>query len=551
MEKDEANGKTPSLAGQTVAAKSADGVNDLDNSTADNNQDDVVASPPSALQKKRLDFSSNKRQSTKSPPAHSPLSKETAKKTTKKAKHSLALPHGQKSQWRRKGGRSTNILSNVTNASAKENPSSSNESPIKGKNLNFLSFQRPPSPRRTRSSQQQQNNNGYKITPKAIIQRLRRDTFGGRTTSSENVYDLDEVIAHDVAFASAANNAFGHHNNISLPQVKAGYLTNDMSDLSRFLLEDMLVQHSDCNEHPLVFRVLVSKPKTKGSERDSNLSALQSLASKISWHQQRHGDLGVHIREVMGTKYYELYATLVPNETHKSIKEGQLAMSEIEELLKGEDGFELRFEGTSSMSENSTMKIKWRDMVEYPGDIMVFGPRITTIRSFSSLFIDKQNLDYIHHIFRQLALEVRGDTVASLALIGAYQEKRAIVYAENEKISSEKTEKRLIDAMTFLGVEQSNFFQKVDDTFRGAIDTCLVSFQVFSEPIVSRERIIDMMEECQQLFPIVWKALENLRGTLASIAQHQTPCKNSFSSYRRHFFEVLSSDAHFRLLVRP
>ena len=90
MEKDEANGKTPSLAGQTVAAKSADGVNDLDNSTADNNQDDVVASPPSALQKKRLDFSSNKRQSTKSPPAHSPLSKETAKKTTKKAKHSLA-----------------------------------------------------------------------------------------------------------------------------------------------------------------------------------------------------------------------------------------------------------------------------------------------------------------------------------------------------------------------------------------------------------------------------------------------------------------------------
>jgi hypothetical protein len=46
-------------------------------------------------------------------------------------------------------------------------------------------------------------------------------------------------------------------------------------------------------------------------------------------------------------------------------------MSEIEELLNGDGGFELCFEDTSSMSGDSlndtTMEIKWRDMDEYRG----------------------------------------------------------------------------------------------------------------------------------------------------------------------------------------
>ena len=79
----------------------------------------------------------------------------------------------------------------------------------------------------------------------------------------------------------------------------------------------------------------------------------------------------MHVREIMTVRYNELYATLVPNKHHKLIKEGNLSKKEIQDLLDGDGGFELRFEGTTSMSKDSqsdvvTIKLKWKDMVECP-----------------------------------------------------------------------------------------------------------------------------------------------------------------------------------------
>ena len=155
------------------------------------------------------------------------------------------------------------------------------------------------------------------------MQRFRRDTFAGRTIAVENVYDDNDIAAHDLPFMDATLNKFGHHK-MKLSEVKDGYLTNDLSLLSRLLLEDMLTQYND-NDDTISFRVLVSKPSNTISEQtmsndDKYLFNIQSLASKIYWHQQRCDEkLGIHSREIMGTKYYELYATLVPNDNHKSI----------------------------------------------------------------------------------------------------------------------------------------------------------------------------------------------------------------------------------------
>ena len=303
MDKDTAIGKTPSLVGQSVAAESAVGVNDLDNSTADNNQDDAVASPLSPLPNERLFQTTNrsKRQPTKSPPVHSPLSKETAKKTTKKTKHRSGSPS-----------------------------SPSDNSPIRRNNLNQR-FQH--SPRRARSSKPKK---GVNISNKVILQQLRQGTFG-KEIASENAYDADDYAKHDAPFATAAFNKFGHHK-VALFKVKEGYLTNDFSRLSRFLIEDMLVQHNDDNEAALSFRLLISKRDMPSSEQmssdDASFFERQKLAGKIFHRQQRGGvELGVHTREIMGTKYYELYATLVPNKTHKSIKAGLMTMEEIVEKM--------------------------------------------------------------------------------------------------------------------------------------------------------------------------------------------------------------------------
>lgn len=152
------------------------------------------------------------------------------------------------------------------------------------------------------------------------------------------------------------------------------------------------------------------------------------------------------------------------------------------------------------------------DMVECPGDLMIFGPRSTSIRSYSSIFIDKTRLEYIHHIHRQFSLETLGDTEATLALNTAYETKKAITMREDAKILAERREKGLIDAMNFLGGEQSAFLQRIDDTFKGALENSLVRFQEYNEPIVSKEKIVEFMEEAHVMFPVVLAALCSMRG---------------------------------------
>ena len=73
MAKDDNIGKTLSLDGPSGAVKSAVGVIDLDNSTANSNQDDVDALPPSTLPKKRL-FDSHEQPPGRRPSTTSPSS---------------------------------------------------------------------------------------------------------------------------------------------------------------------------------------------------------------------------------------------------------------------------------------------------------------------------------------------------------------------------------------------------------------------------------------------------------------------------------------------
>lgn len=518
MEKeDDIDNTAPSL-GDTPPPAAVDLGNITTSTTAANIQDavDTETSPPSTTPTKSRhpSYSNSKWRSLTSPSTLSPLKSKPTKKKRETAKHSYNnnnKPHGQKAQGRRKSNnKSAKALKNVTNVKEPLPSLSSSASPVKGLSLDAKLLKEVDTKPSGKSDAK------FKITSRIIVQPLRRDTFGGKTIASENVYDSNDIEAHDVPFMKAALNKFGL-DKVDLPNVNEGYLTNNFSQLSRLILEDMLTQYN-ADDEQISFRVLVSQPTKSSDEQirhsDAYISKIQSLASTIYWHQKRCGGLGVQKHEIMQTKYNELYVTLVPNGNHKSIKEGQLSLDEIKRLIEGDEGFELSYkDGTSSMpGDNRLMKIRWRDLFDYPSDIMIFGRQSRTIRSFSSLFIDKPKVDYIHHIHRQFAQEVLGDAVQSLALIAAYESKRRIVSTENEKISNEKSEKSLMLSMNFLGHEQSAFFKKVDDTFKGAIETSLANYQNYKDPIVSNDKMIEFMEEAQQLFPYIWTALANMRG---------------------------------------
>ncbi|KAK1743298.1 hypothetical protein QTG54_005919 [Skeletonema marinoi] len=317
-----------------------------------------------------------------------------------------------------------------------------------------------------------------------------------------------------------------HHHKVKLPHVKEGYLTNNLSNCRRLHVEDMLTQFDD--DRLIPFRVLISK--------SSENNDWTKTACKIYRQQRNEGmNLGVVTRKIMGIAYHEVYATLVPNERHRSIKESCLSKKEIDNLLLSDTGFEIRFEG---MSEDFVMKFKWSDMVDSPLDLMIFGVKDTTTRSYSRLFKDKSNPIYIHFIYRELALETRGDVEATLALTSAYHLKNSVVVKEDAVKSIAKAEKEIIESMTFTGdAKKEDYFAKVDKAFEGTLRNCLVTFQDYNAILLPKELLIDFMEEAQVIFKTAWKALGNMRGIKEDHERYAdlVPAKQF-----RVFFQLLS-----------
>jgi len=364
----------------------------------------------------------------------------------------------------------------------------------------------------------------YTMT-KAILQLLRPDIFRGKEVAWEEYRDDDEIRIHDKSVMENASNSF-HHHNVELSKVKRGYLTNNLSNCRRLHLEDMLTQYDGDSLIP--FRVLISK--------SSENNEWAETARKIYRQQRNEGmKLGVETRKIMGIAYLELYASLVPNERHKSIKGSCLSKKEIENLLLSDEGFEIRFEG---MPEDFAMKFEWSDMVDSPLDLMIFGAKDAAPRLYSSLFKNKSNPIYIHFIYRELALETRGDGEATLALTSAYHLKNSVVFKENAVKSIAKAEKEIIESMTFTGdAKKEDYFAKVDKAFEGTLRNCLVTFQDYNAILLPKELLIDFMEEAQVIFKTAWKALSNMRGIKEDHERYAdlVPAKQF-----RVFFQLLS-----------
>ena len=87
----------------------------------------------------------------------------------------------------------------------------------------------------------------------------------------------------------------------------------------------MLHQHAAEGDNNRVhFRVLLAKDNKDERWKDKTLvfNAQRRMQNNCT-------ELGVEKSTIMKKEYLELYATLVPNGTHKAIKDGQLAKGEI------------------------------------------------------------------------------------------------------------------------------------------------------------------------------------------------------------------------------
>ena len=376
---------------------------------------------------------------------------------------------------------------------------------------------------------------GYVVPKTKFEHRIRPLTFRGGDVAREEVYDSDDVRRHDQSVSDAAQNVFGHRD-ITLRSVNEGFLSNNFEDLSRLHVEDILPINF-CSDNPVHLRVLISKKSVNKSWSDDS--------ELIFLEQKEVEGLGIQQRKIMKISYYELYAVLVHDWDFKSLQRGEMQQDEFLNLFLDEgdesnNTFRLQFVG---MPDGYVMEFKLSDLVEHPGDLMIFGKRSTAaLRSYQSLFKDKTNPTYIHHIYQQFCLETRGDTLATLALTTAYLRKMADITTKTTKaIEANSVEDMIRNEMTFLGREKSAFFEELDTLFKKAIESSIAQFRNLNDPLVPQDVLIGFMDRVKSDESIglthVWQALSNMRA----IRSNETRSDHLVHSKEMQvFFQLLS-----------
>ncbi len=350
---------------------------------------------------------------------------------------------------------------------------------------------------------------GYTVPNKKFEHRIRPVTFRGGEVGREEIYDSDDIGRHDQSVFDAAHNIFGHRD-IKLGKVREGLLTNNFENLSRLHVEDIMKKHDSVD--PIHLRVLISMDcENKSWSDDTQLIFVEQDGEESG--------LGVQKRKIMQTVYYELYAILVPNRKFKSLQLKQMQPNEFLRLFldvsnDSNNTFELCFEG---MPDDARIEFKLSDMVNYPGGLMIFGAQSSALRSYQSLFKDKSNVAYIHHIYRQFCLETRGDPLATFALMAAYHRKMSLATTETtQSVEKDTITDIMSNKITFIGPNKSDFFNRFDNLFKKALESSIAQFQNYNDPLIPEDILSEYMDEVKSSKSIglvhVWQALSSMRA---------------------------------------
>ena len=191
--------------------------------------------------------------------------------------------------------------------------------------------------------------------------------------------------------------------------------TTDFRDLSRYLMED-LVRSAAGNR----FLVCVDKQ-----------ADFAGVPARIALHQRKE-KVGRELVRISGRVYFTLAGTLTLANSNQSVQLGMICGQFLREYTSHGAGFGLSFDASPD-----TLTFSWQDIVEQPLDVIFFGRKFEGGRPYSKeLFCFKSDPKYAHHVFRQFAHELWGDSLAVSQLWGAYQKRLRVTY-ENKFLESE------------------------------------------------------------------------------------------------------------------
>ena len=173
---------------------------------------------------------------------------------------------------------------------------------------------------------------------------------------------------------------------------------------------------------------------------------------------------------------------------HLQLKSGVIGETEFFRKFKRGDGFVVMLPDTDD-GNGSPLKLTfaWRDLVDHPKDIMFFGRRFETLRSFYQTFRMKCDRDYLFHVFKHLSLEYWGDATVSAQLYAAYLGRRCELAETELKSSRIQALGNLMKSLNGLNLTQRVFVGMLDQLFKNEFVNCIAFWNDYGTPIIRDE----------------------------------------------------------------
>ena len=164
--------------------------------------------------------------------------------------------------------------------------------------------------------------------------------------------------------------------------------------------------------------------------------------------------------------------------------------------------------------DNTDKKLtfSWRSIVDSADDVMFFGCPLDGTRSFDTIFVGKQDVEYAHHVFRQFASEYKGDSRASAQLYASYQ-KRLRLSWENKYNMLKAANAGIYDKETFASNDAQKFRKVFNKHCMWAFAFCMTQYQDYSKPILLPIDFLAFQNIAKQVFGKQWRLLASLRNT--------------------------------------
>mmetsp|Transcript_36303 Transcript_36303/g.73941 ORF Transcript_36303/g.73941 Transcript_36303/m.73941 type:complete len:359 (+) Transcript_36303:1031-2107(+) len=198
-------------------------------------------------------------------------------------------------------------------------------------------------------------------------------------------------------------------------------------------------------------------------------------------------------------------------------------------------GFEVQFDNVEG--ECGRKHFAWRHLIEHPMKYLFFGSPLTATLTNNRLFDDAWDVNYIHHIFLQMARECWGDAYASAALLSAYLGKLLQEKERNVK-TEEGSFKSMLTTLNFRGKAVADFFKQVNDTIKERVLKSVTTMQYYTEPIIDYDVIAGWIKTAKDVFPKLWLILGSLRGINEGLSRGNDLIKSKWNQVLFQLFSL-------------